>query len=121
MCVCDPVENSLPLGTLEEAGALIGSFLFKKFILNRATSLLSYSHTIRLKEKGVVMFGALKNVKITRIVESRLCRGRFARVGDALALPGPSSPLVVYHLEPETLGNITNVINLEQTKAERLV
>lgn len=71
MCICGPVENFLDLGTLEEAGALIGSLLFEKFFLNRATSLLSYSYTTRLKEKGVIMFGALKNVKITRIVESR--------------------------------------------------
>lgn len=43
-------------------------------------------------------------MKMTRIVKSQLCRGKF-NVNNALALPVLSSPLVVYHLEPEMLEN----------------
>lgn len=59
------------------------------------------------------MFGALKNGKITRIVQPQLCRGKSANVDNTLALPVPLSPLVVYHLEMEGLENLTNMINLE--------
>lgn len=57
------------------------------------------------------MFCALKDVKITRLVESQLCIGTFADVNNTLALL--SSSLLVYHLEPEMLENLTNVVDLE--------
>lgn len=61
----------------------------------------------------MILFGALKNVKITRIIKSHLWRGTFANVDNTLALSALSRFLVVYHLEPEMLKNLTNVINLE--------
>lgn len=73
----------------------------------------------KTKGKGGDTFGALKDVKITRLVESQLWIGTFASVNNTLALL--SSSLVVYHLEPEMLENLTNVVNLEYTKAECLV
>lgn len=50
-------------------------------------------------------------MKITRLVESQLCIGTFADVNNTLALL--SSSLLVYHLEPEMLENLTNVVDLK--------
>lgn len=67
------------------------------------------------------MFGALENVKITRIVQSQLCRAKYASVDHPMTLQVLSSPLMVYHLEPEMLENLTNGINLESLEAECLI
>lgn len=67
------------------------------------------------------MFGALENVKITRIVQSQLCRAKYTSVDHPMTLQVLSSPLMVYHLEPEMLENLTNGINLESLEAECLI
>lgn len=59
------------------------------------------------------MFGALKNVEVTRMrVKPPLCREELAYVHLMLALPVGSGPLVVFHLEPEMVENLTNVTNV---------